>query len=58
MQLASVLAWLEKESGHAAAAKRLANIVHDRTWSFALHDNAALVRLREDVERRIRSAYS
>lgn len=57
-EFAPMLEELQKEADNAAAMKRLADVVHDRTWSFALYDAGELAKLRDEVGRRIRKVYS
>jgi hypothetical protein len=47
---ASALAELDRNAAAARAARGIASIVHDRTWSFALHSKEALEGLRNAVE--------
>ncbi len=49
---------LRRQASEARSMTRLADIVHDRTWSFVLHDKSRLAALREDVERSVRACGS
>lgn len=58
LEFSSLLASLDEESQRAKGMTALAEIVHDRTWSFALHDQGDLARFRDQMDRIIRKQYS